>query len=131
MTLLLYYVFKPVSKTAALLATFFNLVAMALETLRWNPSGIDIPTVLHGLYCVLIGYLVFRSAFLPRILGVLMVCAGLAWMVVLSPPLQHFLSPYDIASGFIGEGSLMLWLLLMGVHVEPWKQQASAAGGWQ
>jgi hypothetical protein len=89
---------------------------------------VDIALVFHGFYCLLIGYLIFRSTFLPRILGALMAFAGLAWMTFLLPPLANYLSPYNVASGFLGEGSPMLWLLVMGVHVERWPERASAAG---
>src|SRR5271167_1746916 len=61
-------------------------------------------------------------------LGALMVCAGLGWVTYLSPPLAHYLSPYNLASGLLGEGSVCLWLLVMGVNVQRWKEQASAAG---
>jgi hypothetical protein len=60
-----------------------------------------------------------------------MAIAGLAWIIALSPALENFLSPYNVAVGFAGEGSFMLWLLLMGVHIQTWKHQASTAGGWQ
>ena len=63
----------------------------------------------------------------PRILGVLMAFAGLGWLTFLSPPLANYLSPYIVVLGFLAELSLMLWLLVMGVNVQRWKEQASAA----
>jgi Domain of unknown function (DUF4386) len=45
----------------------------------------------------------------------------------LSPPLANYLSPYDTASGILGEASVFLWLLVMGVNVQRWKEQARAA----
>jgi hypothetical protein len=56
-----------------------------------------------------------------------MAIGGLAWLTDLSIPLTEHLSPYNVISGFIGEGLLMLWLLVMGVNVQQWKVQASAA----
>jgi hypothetical protein len=53
--------------------------------------------VFVGLYCLLIGYLIFKSIFLPRILGVLMAIAGLGYLTFLSPPLTNHLSPYNLA----------------------------------
>jgi hypothetical protein len=128
MTLLFYDIFKPVSRSLALLATFFNLVGLSFEALRWNPQGVDIALVFVGLQHLLIGYLIFKSNFLPRILSVLMVFAGLAWLTYGSNPLANYLSPYNTASGILGEGLVYLWLLLMGVNVQRWKEQASAAG---
>jgi hypothetical protein len=72
------------------------------------------PLVFFGFYCLLIGYLIFRSTFLPRILGALMAFAGLGWLTFLSPPLAKYLYPYILAPGNIGEGALTLWLLAIG-----------------
>jgi hypothetical protein len=124
MTLLFYDIVKPVSANLAWFAASFSLAGLTLEALRWNPQGVDIAMVLHGLYCVLIGYLIFRSAFLPRILGALMAFGGLGWLTFLSPPLANSLSPYNTAAGLIGEGSVMLWLLLMAVGLPRWREQA-------
>jgi len=119
-----------VNRSLSLLAVSFNLVGLTFEALRWNPRGVDIALVFHGFYCLLIGYLIFRSTFLPRILGALMAIAGLGWLTFLSNPLVNHLSPYNLASGLLGEASLMLWLLAMGVNVQRWKEQASAAVRW-
>jgi len=126
-TLLLYGIFKPVNRGLSLLAAFFSLVGLAFEVLRLQPHGVNIAIVIHGFYCLPIGYLIFRSTFLPRILGALMVFAGLGWLTFLSPPLVNYLSPYNLASALLAELSLMLWLLVMGVNVQRWKEQASAA----
>ena len=53
--------------------------------------------------------------------------AGLGWLTFLSPPLANYLSPYNLAPGLLGEGSLTLWLLVIGVNVQRWKEQAGAA----
>jgi hypothetical protein len=57
-----------------------------------------------------------------------MAFAGLGWLTFLSTPLVNYLSPYNLASGILGEGLVMLWLLAMGVNVERWKERDSAAG---
>jgi hypothetical protein len=61
-----------------------------------------------GFYCLLIGYLIFRSKFLPRVLGLLMAFAGLGWLTFLWPPLANYLSPYILVRGIVGEGALTL-----------------------
>ena len=127
-TLLLYDIFKPVSRALSLLAAFFSLVGLSFEAFRWQPQGVNIAIVFAGFYCLLIGCLIFRSAFLPRILGALMALAGLGWLTYLSNPLANHLSPYNLVLGFLAELSLMLWLLVMGVNVQRWKEQHSAAG---
>lgn len=126
-TLLLYGLFRPVNRGLCLLAASCNLVGLGCGALRWNPRGVDMPVVLDGFYCLLIGYLIFKSAFLPRILGALMAFAGLGWLTYLAPPLASYLSPYNLALGMLGQGSVMLWLLVRGVSVQRWQEQASAA----
>jgi hypothetical protein len=46
----------------------------------------------------------------------------------LSPPLANHLSPYNLALGILGQESVMLWLLVMGVNEQRWKEQATGAG---
>ena len=75
-TLMLYQVFKPVNRSLALLAAAFNFVGIALEAIRLTSHGTDIAMVFHGVFCLLIGFLIFRSTFLPRILGVLIAFGG-------------------------------------------------------
>jgi hypothetical protein len=94
-TLLFYYIFKPVNRSLSLLAAFFSLVGCAIGPLslfHLAPSHIS-PLVFFGFYCLLIGYLIFRSTYLPRILGALMAFAGLGWLTFLSPPLAKYLYP--------------------------------------
>jgi hypothetical protein len=128
-TLLLYYIFKPVNRGLSLLAASLNLVGLTFGALRWNPRGVDIPVAFDGFYCLLIGYLIFRSIFLPRILGALVAFAGLGWLTYLSPPLANHLSPYNLALGILGQESVMLWFLVMGVNEQRWKEQVSRAVG--
>jgi len=104
-----------------------QLRALALMFLELNNQTANICLVLFGFYDLLIGYLIFRSVFLPRVLGALMTLAGLGWLSFLYPPLANFLSPYILVLGFLAELLLMLWLLVKGVNVQRWKEQASAA----
>jgi hypothetical protein len=126
-TLLLYAILKPVNRSLSLLAMSFNLLGLVFEALRLNPRGVDIALVFHGLYCLLIGCIIFRSTFLPPILGLPMEFAGLGWLTFLKPELATFLSPYNLALGILGEAALMLWFLAFGVNVQRWKEQSSAA----
>jgi len=88
--------------------------------------------ILFGFYCLLIGCLIFRSNFLPRILGILVAFAGIGHLTgtfanLLSPVFAQHLLPYIMLPGLVGEVSLMLWLLVMGVNASKWKEQASVA----
>jgi hypothetical protein len=123
-TLLFYSIFKPVSKSLALLAAIFNLAGIASEALRLNPHGVNLAMAFHGLFCVLFGCIILNSTLLPRILGALIAFGGLSWLTFLLTPLANRLSPYNLACGLLGEASVMLWLLVMGVNVTQWKEQA-------
>ncbi len=108
-----------------------QLQAIALMLFQLHVKAANIGSVFFGFYCLLIGYLVFRSAFLPRILGVLLMLAGMSMLTLLYPPLANSLRPYNLALGILGEGSLTLWLLFMGVNVDRWKEQAQVRVGQQ
>jgi hypothetical protein len=127
-TLLFYEIFKPVNKGISLLAAFFSLTGCVIGTLSlFHLASLPINSlVFFGFYCLLIGYLIFRSTFLPGTLGVLMAIGGLGWLTFLSPPLAKSLSPYNMFPGIFGEGVLTLWLLIFGLNVQRWNEQASA-----
>lgn len=144
--LIFYDLFRPVSKRLSLLAAISRLVfvaVMAANALNYfgtvalfqnahSPAafntGYGIALVPFGLHCLLIGYLAFKSIFLPRFLGVLMALAGVAYLTFLWPPLGDALFfPYIVVPGVAGEGSLTLWLLVMGVNAPRWTERANAA----
>jgi hypothetical protein len=119
----------------ALLSGGRDLSAFSPEQLRVQATmflelynrGYGIAMVFFGCYCLLIGYLIFKSAFLPRVLGVFMAFSGLACLTFLIPPFANALYPYNLAVDALGEWALTLWLLVMGVNPQRWKEQASAA----
>jgi hypothetical protein len=120
-TLLFYDIFKPVDRRLSMLAASFNFVGLSLELFQFLPHGVNIGLGLHGLYWIVICYLIFRSPFLPRILSALTAIAGLCWLTFLSPALTNYLSPYILASAFLVEGSVFLWLLVMGLSTPKWE----------
>lgn len=101
-----------------------QLQALALAFLKVRAQANDIGLVFFGLHCLGVGYLILRSTFLPRIIGALMVFAGVGWLTFLFPPLAKSLAPFNMMPGGIGELSLTLWLLVKGVNVQRWKEQA-------
>jgi uncharacterized protein DUF4386 len=112
--------------------TVEQLQALALVFLRLRAAAYhNIGLVFFGLYCLLAGILILRSTFLPRILGVLMVLAGLSYVLFVSPPLVRSLQAYILVFPGVGQISLCLWLLVMGVNAQRWREQASAPGEWR
>jgi hypothetical protein len=129
-TLILYDLLKPVNKVVSLLAACFSLVGCAVTVLTFLhlPSGSVSSLVFFGFYCLLLAYLIFRSTFLPRFLSVLLVITGLGWLTFLSPALGNHLFRYLMITGLAGEGSLTLWLLVIGVNAQRWLEQSGAIG---
>jgi len=101
-----------------------QLQALAYMFLKLNGLTFDTYLVFFGLWCVLTGYLIFRSTFLPLILVVLLVIDGFGWIMFMSPPLGHYLFPIIAVACGMAEFPLQLWLLIFGVNNERWKAQA-------
>jgi Domain of unknown function (DUF4386) len=75
--------------------------------------------------CILVGWLIVRSQYLPRAIGFMMQLAGVCYLtnsfaLVLSPELASSLFPAILLPPFIAELSLALWLLLKGVDATKW-----------
>jgi hypothetical protein len=104
--------------------TVEQLQALTLMFLKLRVQANNIGLVFFGLHCLGVGYLILRSTFLPRLIGALMVFAGVGWLTFVFPPLANSLAPYNMMPGGIGELSLTLWLLIRGVNVERWNAQA-------
>ena len=64
-----------------------------LVILELNAQAYDVGLVFFGFWCSLIGYLILRSTFLPRMIGMLEVLAGLGYLTLLWQPLVHYLYP--------------------------------------
>jgi hypothetical protein len=97
--------------------------ALALVFLNTYGYAYNLSLVFFGFYLLQIGYLTFRSTFLPRWLGVI-VALGVGWVTFLYPPLARALSPYIILSS-VGEFLLVVWLLVKGVDEKRWYEQAA------
>lgn len=121
-TLLFYSIFKPVNRTLSLVAACVSMVGITIGVFG-RPLHLN-PLIFFGFYCLLIGYLILRSTFLPRILALVMALAGLAWLTFLSAPLANYLAPFNMAVGGIAETFLCLWLLVVGLDAQRWSDQA-------
>jgi len=102
-----------------------QLHAHVMLFLELYESGLRIAYIFWGLWLFPLGYLVFKSGFLPRILGILLIIAGLGYLIEF---VAYFLLPnLDLTIRmftFWGEVILALWLLIKGVNVEQWEKRA-------
>lgn len=110
-----------------------QLDALAYVSIRSHAYGFGVALIFFGCVCLILGYLIFRSGYLPRAVGVLMQIAGLCYLtdsfaLILSPSLADLLFPAILLPALVGEASLCLWLLVKGVNVEKWKQASAQAG---
>jgi hypothetical protein len=104
-----------------------QLHAQAYLYLKLYSLGYGVSLVFFGFYQVVIGYLAFKSTFLPRMLGVLMAVGGLLGLSFLFPAfgakyLYTLLLPLDV-----GEALLPLWLVVRGVNDDRWNSIRSRA----
>ncbi len=106
-----------------------QLQAQAYLSLKLFDVGYAVSLVFYGSSILFLGYLIFRSDFLPRIVGVLLMFEAACYV---ANSFAHFLA-LGIAPllfsvlivSFVGEFWLCLWLLVMGVNVPKWEAQAS------
>jgi len=110
--------------------TTSQLQALSLAALKLQAQVFPIGMVFFGIQCISIGYLVARSTLLPRILGVLLAIGGTSYVIVsfanfLAPSFGPRLVPFLMPIALIGEGALGGWLLIKGVDVQSWNEQAS------
>lgn len=100
-----------------------QLQTLSLFFLKLQSQGYGISLLFFAFYFPIIGYLVYKSGFLPRILGFIYTLAGIGYLMnslamFLTPHLTVYLFPYVLLPAFIGEISMSLWLLIKGVQVQ-------------
>ena len=152
--LLMYQLLRPVQRTVAAIAILLILTCCAMQALtallylapllvlqgpaagqtrdlayalvQLDGAAFNVDLVFFGLWCVLTGWLIWRSGFLPRLLGVLLALDGVGWTLYLWPPLATFVFPAIAAASAVAELPLMAWLLIRGVDSERWTERALA-----
>jgi hypothetical protein len=102
-----------------------QLSALALLSIKLYECAYAISLGLFSSSCLLTGYLIFRSTFLPRTIGVLLALAGICYLlntfVALMPQgFGEYLFPWIFLPILVGEGTLALWLLIAGVNSSKW-----------
>lgn len=162
LALVFYVLFRPVSNTLSLLAAFFRMTQAAIigsslinlfyvlnlldnAALMTAPGaeqlmlyldahtiGYSIAMIFFGVNCLIFGYLVYRSGYVPKVLGILLLIAGVAYLgdsfaqVLLTDYAAYkgIFESVAIPAAVIGELAMCLWLLIKGVNVPA--QEASA-----
>jgi hypothetical protein len=98
---------------------------LALLLLNVNAQAFNIYLIFFGFWLIPTGFLIVGSTFFPRIIGVLLAIDGLGWVTFLWPPLANAVYPAIAIAAAFGEIPLLLWLLIVGVNAQRWKEQAT------
>jgi hypothetical protein len=107
--------------------THEQVQALALLFLNLHTQAFNIYLIFFGFWLIPTGYLILRSTFFPRVICVLVILDGLGWATFLWPPLATSVYPVISVVAALAEIPLALWLLVVGVNVHRWKEQASKA----
>jgi hypothetical protein len=104
--------------------------ALAYVSLRTHDYGFGFGLIFFAITCLVLGYLIVRSGYLPKTIGYMMQVAGVCYLVnsfalILYPPLASRLFPVILLPPFIAELSLALWLLAKGVDLTKWTERVS------
>jgi hypothetical protein len=107
-----------------------QLQALAYLALKSHDVGFNIALIFFGCTCIINGYLIFKSRYLPRLVGILMQIAGACYLTacfaaLFTPTFYDLISPAILIPSFIGESSYCLWLLVKGVDVPKWIERTS------
>lgn len=122
---------KPVNGNLAILTGVLGILGsfLGLERalLKVLPVTNNLSFLFFGTQCALLGYLTYKSGFLPRWVGGLLAFGGLGWLAlgltgVLAITLPTRLAPFILIPGVVGETVLTAWLLIKGVDVSKWEK---------
>ncbi len=105
-----------------------QMYALVNLLLDLRQSGIFVAQIFWGLWLFPMGYLTFKSGFLPKIIGALLIVACFGYLI--DSFIFFFVPGFGIEFSeytFVGELLMTLWLLIKGVNVEQWKKRALEA----
>ena len=117
--LALYALFAPADRriaVAALPLAAVGCVIQGVGMVEDDTSLIRLALVFFGLFLVVIGYLVTRSAFAPRWLGIWLALAGLAWCTFVLPGAPYAARVVLMVLGGLSEVTLLLWLVVLALR---------------
>ncbi len=111
-----------------------QLQILANLALRSHDIAFNIALIFFGFTCWVNGYLIFKSGYFPKLIGILMQIAGLSYLTacfaaLFSPAFSDLITPAIPLPPLIGEASFCLWLLVKGVNIAKWKERTSMGQG--
>jgi hypothetical protein len=111
-----------------------QLQILANLALRSHDIAFNIALIFFGFACLVNGWLIVRSGYFPKAIGILLQLAGLCYLIscfaaLLAPALADLLTPAILLPSLIGESSFCLWLLIKGVNIEKWNGRVIARPG--
>ena len=103
-----------------------QLSVLTYLSVRVYDYGFGFSLIFFAGWCLVTGHLIFRSGYFPRMLGVLLALAGMAYLtnsftLLLAPEVEHRIVLPLLLTAFVGELSLALWLAVKGVDVAKWR----------
>ncbi len=110
-----------------------QLQALALQNLKVHGAALNVGMVFFGIYCVLLGILIYQAGYLPKAIGVLLVVGGACDFMneivgFVAPSIAVWLPEWVQLPGFVAELSLTVWLIVVGVNVDNWRRRVSLTG---
>ena len=127
----LVYALFPISSTSGLHAfTSEQLYALTNFAIHLHTYGFSVGLLFFGCACIVLGYLIRKSVYLPWLLGILMQIAGVCYLAnsfltIMNPVLADKLVPLILLPPVIAELSLCLWLIFKGVKSDTWNRRAT------
>jgi len=108
-----------------------ELQAISHLAIKAHGHGFAIGLLFFGFACLVLGYLLFKSGYFPRTLGVLLQLAGASYLInsfalLLAPSFAQTLFPGILIPALVGEVSLCVWLIAKGVNVQRWEQRVKS-----
>jgi hypothetical protein len=107
--------------------TTAQVEALAFVFLRINSQAAAVALIFFGFETLLRGWLVFKSEFLPRFLGVISMIGGLGWLTYLWPPLGSQTFMYVALFAIVSVLATAGWLFIRGVDDAKWRERAALA----
>ena len=102
-----------------------QLQVMSLVLLRVMDRGAGVALGFFGLETLTEGWLIYRSTFLPRWVGVIWGITGLGWLTFMTPSLGYSLFDIFAVIALLGAIPTVGWLLVKGVGEDRWRAVAS------